>query len=107
MKLAAAAAAFPLVAEALDACTSASPIRSPGPPAPLLARRNNPVRWPVYGDNGAIAAGLPIERGATLKVYEWREYLSPYVLRTFEQKYRAFDVHVKTSSFENRDAADP
>jgi spermidine/putrescine transport system substrate-binding protein len=103
LRLAAAAAAIPL----LDACTSTARqvARSPMPPATLLARRDHPIRWPVYGGNGAIHAGLPIERGATLKVYEWREYLSPYVIRSFEQKYRAYGVHVQTSSFENRNAA--
>ena len=106
IKLAAAAAAMPMVAEALDACTPAVTNAARPPVAvPPLARRDHPVRWPVYGDNGAIDSGLPVERGATLGVYEWRQYLSPFVIRSFERKYRAFDVHVRTFSFENRDAA--
>ena len=62
------------------------------------------MQLPVFEENRAIAAGLPIERGATLKVFEWREYLAPNVIRSFEQRYRAFDVRVQVSSFEDRSA---
>ena len=63
------------------------------------------MRWPVSDDNPAIESGLAPERGATLKVFEWREYLSPGVISSFEQRYRDHDVHVQVASFENRDEA--
>jgi hypothetical protein len=57
------------------------------------------VRWPVSEANPAIATGLAPERGATLKVYEWREYLSPSVIGSFERnglraQLRAADVEL-------------
>jgi hypothetical protein len=41
---------------------------------------------PLPVDQGlTLASGLPIERGATLKVYEWKDYLSSRVLASFQQ----------------------
>ena len=104
LKLAAAAATLPASAELLAACSRPAALPPASAPMPL-PRRDRPVRWPVFGDNSAIQSELAPELGATLKVFEWREYLSPSVIRSFEHRYRAHDVHVQVSSFENRDAA--
>lgn len=98
---AATAAGLPLASAVLAACRSQTRTGSPLP----LPRRDRPVTWPVSGDNPPIPSGLPVERGATLRVYEWRRYLSPDVVRSFARRYAGDDVDVRVESFENRDAA--
>jgi spermidine/putrescine transport system substrate-binding protein len=53
-----------------------------------LPRPNNPVTWPTYADNAAIANGLPPETNATLKVYNWVAYVNPQSIKNFEKKYK-------------------
>ena len=52
-----------------------------------LPRPDNPVTWPLYTDNKAIASGLAPEKKATLKLYNWEAYINPKVLTNFEKKY--------------------
>jgi spermidine/putrescine transport system substrate-binding protein len=59
-----------------------------------------PVTLPLSPDNSAVASDLPPEREATLKVLEWREYLSRSVVAEFA---KAHDVDFEITSFENRD----
>jgi len=42
---------------------------------PAARQPDNPVTWPINAGNEPIAANLPPERGATLKVYNWTEYI--------------------------------
>ncbi|HJX06706.1 MAG TPA: extracellular solute-binding protein [Actinomycetota bacterium] len=61
---------------------------------------------PLPVDHGlTLASDLPIERGATLRVYEWQDYLSSRVLASFEQAYAEHDVHVEVESFTRIDEA--
>ncbi len=93
------AATIPGAAALLSACgrgTAPSSERSP------LASPDRPVTLPVR-PRSVIASELPIERGATLRVYEWRKYLSPSVLDAFVQRYRRYDVRYEVTSFENRE----
>jgi spermidine/putrescine transport system substrate-binding protein len=56
--------------------------------APLaLPRPNNPVTWPIYSSNKAIANGLAPEKNATLKVYNWVAYINQKDLDAFGKKY--------------------
>src|SRR5215203_7042399 len=48
---------------------------APGAGGPQLASPENPVTWPVPADAGRIADGLAPEQGATLRVYNWSEYI--------------------------------
>ncbi len=93
------AAALPLAGELLAACSRTAPDSAPAIP---LARQDHPVAWPIFGENPQIGSGLPIERGATLKVYEWRDYLSKAVLDGFARRYSAYDAGYEVASFENR-----
>ncbi|HEV3054184.1 MAG TPA: hypothetical protein VGX45_05975 [Solirubrobacteraceae bacterium] len=69
----------------LAGCGSGNPAAgSSGPPVP---RQNSPVKWPVYGDNKPIAAGLAPETGATLQLYNWVAYINDSVLKSFCKKY--------------------
>jgi spermidine/putrescine transport system substrate-binding protein len=41
----------------------------------------------------------PIERGGTLRIYQWRNYLSDDVVRSFTRRFAADDVDVDVRSF--------
>jgi spermidine/putrescine transport system substrate-binding protein len=66
-----------------------------------IASPENPVLWPVRGDNRPIAPGLQPERHATLHLYNWEDYINAEVVKAFESKYKAYDVKVKISTFDN------
>ena len=67
-----------------------------------LPRPNNPVTWPLYQDNPAIANGLPPETNATLRLYNWVAYINPDCLKAFGKKY---NCKVEVTTFENMDVA--
>src|ERR671923_344872 len=72
----------------LEACGSGAP---PGGATGLpLARPDHPVRWPIFPDNRPIANGLQPERNATLKLYNWEQYIYTKVLTDFEKKYKKY-----------------
>jgi len=54
---------------------------------------------PIHGDNPPIAAGVTLERDATLRIYQWRDYLAGDVLESFARRHAASDVHVEVESF--------
>jgi spermidine/putrescine transport system substrate-binding protein len=108
------AIAFSSVGALLAACGQAPPV-SPtggstggtggGPPTNTpfpLARPDNPVTWPLYDENPAIASGLQPESGATLKIYNWEDYLWPKLAKDFGKQ---FDCNVEISTFGGVDEA--
>jgi spermidine/putrescine transport system substrate-binding protein len=72
---------------ALAGCSSTNPAgaASADPPLP---RQNRPVKWPLYGDNKAIASGMAPEEGATLRLYNWAAYINESVVKSFCKKYK-------------------
>jgi spermidine/putrescine transport system substrate-binding protein len=52
-----------------------------------LPRPDNPVKWPIFSDNKAIASGLAAEKGATLQIYNWVAYMNEAVIKDFCKKY--------------------
>jgi spermidine/putrescine transport system substrate-binding protein len=75
-------------------------------PTPLrIASPTNPQIWPITDDNPAIAAGLGPERNATLQVYNYADYLAPAAVKSFEKKYRQYNVKVKVSTFNDSNEA--
>jgi spermidine/putrescine transport system substrate-binding protein len=106
------AAAFSGAAAFLAACGKASNPNAglggpsgPGASASLpfpLARPDNPVKWPIYDDNPPIASGLAPESGATLKVYNWEDYLWPRLMKNFGQE---FNCKVELTTFGGVDEA--
>lgn len=58
----------------------------PGAPYPL-ARIDAPVTWNIPDDNQPIGSDLPLEKGATLKIYNWGYYLKPKIMKEFGEKY--------------------
>jgi spermidine/putrescine transport system substrate-binding protein len=53
-----------------------------------LPRPNNPVRWPLFKDNTAIASNLAPEKGATLQVFNWVAYVNQQCVNDFAKKYK-------------------
>ncbi|MGH2916137.1 MAG: polyamine ABC transporter substrate-binding protein [Solirubrobacteraceae bacterium] len=52
-----------------------------------LPRPTSPVKWPIFADNKAIAAGLEPERNATLQIYNWVAYINEATIKSFCKKY--------------------
>jgi spermidine/putrescine transport system substrate-binding protein len=91
---AAALGAIPL----LDACASALAGTGTVP----LPRPDNPVTWPVFTGNQAIASGQAPEEGATLQVYNWVAYVNQAVVNSFAKKYKC---KVQVTTFNTMDEA--
>jgi spermidine/putrescine transport system substrate-binding protein len=90
------AATLPVVGAAAAACGRR-------PPAPTTTEA---LGQPLPIDAGLIVpSDLPIEHGATLRVYEWKDYLSARVLASFQRAYADHDLHVEVESFEHIDEA--
>ena len=45
------------------------------------------------------------EKGATLQLYNYADYIGPKVVKAFEKKYAAYDVKVRVSTFNDTDEA--
>jgi spermidine/putrescine transport system substrate-binding protein len=82
----------------LDACASALA----GTGTVRLPRPNNPVKWPVFTGNQAIASNMPREEGATLQVYNWVAYVNQDVVNSFAKKYKC---KVEVTTFNTMDEA--
>src|SRR5882762_9161236 len=82
------AATAPALGAFLQACSKNAPPGTTGSgPSLTIAAPNNPVKWPIADDNKPIADGLAPEKGATLKIYNYADYLSPEAVKGFEDKY--------------------
>ena len=92
------AASIPL-APLLAACARDRAVQAPGGPT-----RANPATLPMHEDL-LFQGGAAIERGATLRVYQWREYLADEVIEGFVRRYAADDVDVRVESFADMDEA--
>lgn len=66
-----------------------------------LARQDNPVKWPIFKDNQAIASGLEPEK-ATLQIFNWNGYLWPRSMKEFGKQY---GVDVRMTTFDTSDEA--
>jgi len=67
-----------------------------------ISTKESPTPMPTFEDNQPIESGLPIEKGATLKLYNWDQYIYLKVVEDFEEKY---GVKVEISTFNNSDEA--
>ena len=99
LRAATAGAAWVPLASLLAAC--AGEPSEPGPGAPTRA---DPATLPLHEDL-LVPGGARIERGATLRVYQWREYLADEVLEGFVRRHAAEDVDVRVESFADMDEA--
>lgn len=69
-----------------SASTSASSNAKTGIGGIPIATKSNPVKLPLYSDNQPIASGKSPEKGPLI-LFDWGTYLSPAVVKSFEQKY--------------------
>src|ERR1051326_7511062 len=96
-----AALAYPTAAAILAACGHASNPDAPSGPSPSassafpLARPDHPVTWPLYDDNPAIESNLQPESNATLKIYNWEDYLWPRLCKKFAKEFNC-DFEIST-----------
>ncbi|MGH8868374.1 MAG: polyamine ABC transporter substrate-binding protein [Actinomycetes bacterium] len=96
--------AAPTLAEILAACGSSEPegISRAGF---QIASPDNPVTWPIHKDNQPIEDGLEPEQNATLRLYNYSDYIGPAVVKAFEKKYAEYNVSVRVSTFNDTDEA--
>ena len=94
------AVAAPTLAAFLEACSKPGP--SSSGPSLTIAKPDSPVKWPIPDDNKPIADGLVPEKGATLKIYNYADYLSPQAIKGFEDKY---GCKIEVSTFNDGDEA--
>jgi spermidine/putrescine transport system substrate-binding protein len=90
----------PSFGAALAACSKSGPASSA--PTLTIAAPDKPVTWDIVGDNTPIAEGLAPEKGATLQLYNYADYLSPDAIASFEKKY---STKVAVSTFNDTDEA--
>jgi spermidine/putrescine transport system substrate-binding protein len=65
--------------------------------ASQIATPDNPVTFPLYEDNPAIADGLQPESG-TLRIANYADFIAPELVDAFKQQY---GVDVEISTYEN------
>jgi spermidine/putrescine transport system substrate-binding protein len=70
-------------------------------PSLPIGTKNRPITLPISSDNPAIASGKSPERGPFV-IYDWDYYLSPAVIKSFEQKY---NVKAQLTTFASIDEA--
>jgi spermidine/putrescine transport system substrate-binding protein len=70
-----------------------------GSPYPL-ARQDSPVRWKQWRE--PIKSGLAPEKGATLQIYNWADYIFPKVVKEF---CAAHNCNYQITTFNNMDEA--
>jgi spermidine/putrescine transport system substrate-binding protein len=90
----------PTLGAFLAACSKSGP--SSSGPTLTLAAPDDPVTWNIADDNKPIADGLAPEKGATLKIYNYADYLSPKAIKDFEDQY---GITVEVSTFNDGDEA--
>lgn len=103
-RLALAGIGAPTIAQALAACGSSTPAGG-SDRVFRLASPDSPVTWPIFKDNPPIESGLEPERNATLRLYNYADYLGPKVLKRFEQEYADYNIKVRVSTFNDTDEA--
>lgn len=92
----------PALGSALAACGSGPGGPGGATPTLTLAKPDSPVTWDIPDDNRPIEDGLSPEQGATLKIYNYADYLSPAAIASFEQRY---GCTVEVSTFNDGDEA--
>jgi spermidine/putrescine transport system substrate-binding protein len=94
------AASAPALGAFLQGCSKSGP--SSSQPSLTLASPDNPVTWDIADDNKPIADGLAPEKGTTLQLYSYADYVSPDAVKSFSDRY---GVEVQISTFNDTDEA--
>ena len=72
---------------------------APSPSQLQIASPSNPVKWPINPGNEPIASGLEPEANATLRLYNYADYLDKAVVKDFQKEYAEYNVKVEVSTF--------
>ena len=99
------AASAPTLGAFLAACSKSG--RRPGSRRLTLASPDSPVKWDIADDNKPIADGLAPEKGATLQIYNYADYLSPEAVKSFEDKHGVQDRDLDLQRHRRGDHQDP
>ena len=84
---------------------SGTPLVEPKPVGPAglpLPRTDNSVTWAIVDDNRPIADDLQPESGATLRLFNYADYIWPRLMRRFEHQY---DCKVEMATYNSADEA--
>lgn len=102
-----AAAALVGTGTLLSGCGRGAPERPPdGAAAGLeVASPGQPITWPITEDNQPISDGQEPERDATLKLYNWTDYLNMDAVRKFEREYGSYGTRVQVITFDTMEEA--
>ncbi|MFZ8981805.1 MAG: hypothetical protein ACO21N_08090, partial [Candidatus Nanopelagicales bacterium] len=86
---------------ASSAASSASGSAAPSPSETgiPIASPQNPVKWPINPGNEPIASDLEPEANATLRLYNYPDYVWNRVLKGFQEEYKDYNVTVELSTF--------
>jgi spermidine/putrescine transport system substrate-binding protein len=85
-RFAVAGMSVPPIAAVLAAC--GNPPKPAGTqPGATLGSPKHPSTLPLFDDNPAIEDGLAPEKGATLQLFDWADYLAPKVIKAFCDKF--------------------
>ncbi|MFZ9986502.1 MAG: polyamine ABC transporter substrate-binding protein [Candidatus Nanopelagicales bacterium] len=86
---------------ASSAASSASGSAAPSPSESgiPIASPQNPVKWPINPGNEPIASDLEPEANATLRLYNYPDYVWNRVLKGFQEEYKDYNVTVELSTF--------
>jgi len=75
--------------------TSGLPVASP----------EQPITWPITEDNQPISGGQEPERDATLRLYNWVDYINADAIRKFERRYKRYGTKVQVLTFDTLEEA--
>jgi spermidine/putrescine transport system substrate-binding protein len=100
------AVATPTLAAFLASCSKAGGAL-PGSSATTLtiASPQHPVTWPISPDNAPVPSGTAPEQNATLRLYNYADYIDANAIKSFEKKYAQYNVKVTVSTFNDTDEA--
>ena len=84
---------------ATSAGGSASGSAAPSAGGIPIASPQNPIKWPINPGNEPIASGLEPEANATLRLYNYPDYIDKGVVKGFEKEYADYNVKVELSTF--------
>jgi spermidine/putrescine transport system substrate-binding protein len=73
-----------------------------GPGGAPLPRNDNSITWAITEDNQPIEDGLSQETGATLRLFNYADYIDPALLQEFR---RDFDCKVELATYNSADEA--
>ncbi len=79
--------------------SSASASASPSATGIPIASPQNPVKWPINPGNEPIASDLEPEANATLRLYNYPDYVWNRVLKGFQEEYKDYNVKIELSTF--------